>query len=125
MEELIGVLKITESRILNALLIFFIIIVLAKIVDLFVDKVARRIAKLTKFKLDDKIIDVIHRPIFFTIIVIGAVYTIQYLNASERIIFYTSGSLYSLLALVWGVCIVRIGNFIIGSSVYKMEEITG
>ncbi|MEW6214297.1 MAG: hypothetical protein AB1478_03705 [Nitrospirota bacterium] len=102
MEELIRVLKITESNILNALLIFFSIVVLAKIVDLFIDKVARRIARLTRFKLDDKIIDVVHKPIFFTIIITGAIYTIQYLNASERIIFYTSGSLYSILTLIWG-----------------------
>jgi MscS family membrane protein len=125
MEELTKIFKITESRVLNALLIFFLIVVLAKIVDLFVDKVARRIAKLTKFKLDDKIIDLIHKPIFLTIIVIGAIYTIQFLNASEKIIFYTNGVLYSVLTLVWGICIARISNLIIESSVYKMADITG
>lgn len=70
MEKLIRILKTTESRTLNALLIFVLIIVLAKITDLFVDKVLRRITKLTKFKLDDKIIDVVHKPIFLTIIII-------------------------------------------------------
>jgi MscS family membrane protein len=125
MEGLIRILKITESHILNALLIFISVIVLAKIVDLFLDKVARRIAKLTKFELDDRIIDVVHKPIFFAIIITGAVYTIQYLNASERIIFYTSGSLYSILTLIWGVCIAKIGNLIIEKSVYKMADITG
>jgi small-conductance mechanosensitive channel len=125
MEELTKIFKIMESRILNALLIFFLIVVLAKIVDLFIDKVARRIAKLTKFKLDDKIIDLIHKPIFLTIMIIGAIYTIQFLNASEKIIFYTNGILYSVLTIVWGICIARISNLIIEDSVYKMADITG
>lgn len=125
MEELTKILKITESRILNALLIFFLIVVLAKIVDLFIDKVARRITKFTKFKLDDKIIDLVHKPIFLTVIVIGAIYTIQFLNASEKIIFYTNGILYSVLTIIWGICVARISNLIIENSVYKMADLTG
>lgn len=125
MQELGAFFKITESRTLNALLIFGLIVILAKIVDLFINKILRKAAKLTKFKLDDKIIDTVHKPIFFTIIITGAVYTIQYLNVSERIIFYISGSLYSILTLIWGICIVRIGNLIIENSIYKMADITG
>ncbi|MEW6002876.1 MAG: hypothetical protein AB1638_09560 [Nitrospirota bacterium] len=125
MEELIRIFKITESHTLNALLIFVLIIVLAKVADLFIDKILRRITKLTKFKLDDKIVDSIHKPIFYTIIITGAVYTIQLLNAFEKTVFYISGILYSVLTLIWGICIIKISNLIIENSVHKMADVTG
>jgi len=55
---------IFESPILSAIVIFLIYLLLAKIADIFTDKVVRRLTKFTRTGLDDRVIDLLHRPVF-------------------------------------------------------------
>ena len=66
MTEFIESLNISTSPYVNAILSIFVFIVIAKIVDLFVDKVLRRFARFTRSDIDDRIIDIVHRPAYLT-----------------------------------------------------------
>jgi len=114
-----------DSITVKALLIFFLYIISAKIADVFIDKVLRRLVKFTKSELDDRIIDVTHRPVFLTIITIGCIHTIKFLNPSENIVFYIKGFLLSLLTVIWGSCIIKISIMIIRAYVNRPADITG
>jgi MscS family membrane protein len=118
-------LKISESPYINAILFVLLFIVVAKIADILIDKVFRRFASFTRSDIDDKIIDVIHRPIYFTIIFFGSTFVVSYLKGSPEVIFYTNNALYSLISLIWAITIIKISNIVIDYGIYKASDETG
>lgn len=125
MEQAIEYLNITDSRVLNALLIFAVFVVLAKAADIFVSRLLRGLAHLTKSELDDRIIDVVHRPVFLTVIIAGAMQSAAFIGLPAKSGFYTHGVLYTLLVLIWGIAVVRVSNLLIENTLHKVADITG
>ncbi len=125
MTSFIESLNISASPYLNAAIAIAVYIVLARIVDLGVDKVLRRFTKFTKTDIDDAIIDRIHRPIFYTVLVVGVVHAIASLKPPEKTIFYADGILFSILAIIWCITAIRISNAIIEHAVQRMSDATG
>jgi len=125
MKQLIEYLNSFNSPVVSAITLFVVYILLAKIADVFTDKIVRRVTKFTKSSLDDRIVDLIHRPIFFTVVIIGAVHSIKLLNMPEQTVFYLNGVLFSVLAIIWSICIIRISTLVIENAVHKVADITG
>lgn len=125
MTGLVESLKISSSPAVNALISLFVFILLAKVADLFVDKVLRKFSKFTKSDVDDRIIDLIHKPIFYTILIIGVLLAVIYMKPAPGTLFYTTNLLYSVLAVIWCVTAVRISNTIIEHAIYKVSDVTG
>ena len=73
LQRYLEVLGDPPVRALVLLLAFY---VLAKIVELIFTRVFRRIVKMSRTEYDDRLIDILHRPIASTIILIGATYTL-------------------------------------------------
>lgn len=115
----------STSPAVNALLSVVAFLVVAKVADLLVDKVLRKFSRFTKTDLDDRIIDVVHRPIFYTILILGIVTTLLHLEPAEKVVLYTSGSLYSLLAIIWCAAAIRLSNTVIEHAVRKVSDVTG
>ncbi len=124
MIRLVELMNISSPAV-NALLSVCAFMVVAKIADLLIDKVLRKFSRFTKTDLDDRIVDVVHRPIFFTILFLGIIATALHFGPSENVLWYTSGSLYSLLAVIWCVAAVRISNTVIEHAVMKVSDVTG
>jgi small-conductance mechanosensitive channel len=120
-----GFPDITGSIYLNAVLILAVFAVLAKALDIVVSFVFKGLARRSKTKLDDRIIKVVHRPVFLTVLVIGALQSVSYLGPPERMLFYTRAALYTGLVLLWAVAVIRISNIIIENSLGKIADITG
>lgn len=125
MTGLVESLGISSSPYVNAALSVLTFLLIAKLADLLLDKFLRKFTRFSKTDIDDKIIDLLHRPIFFTIIIIGTVFAIAYLKPTPDILLYSSGILYSLLTVIWCVTIIRISNLIIEHTVYKVSDVTG
>jgi len=125
MTGLVESLQISTSPYVNALIALAVFMVMAKAADQFVDKLLRRFSRFTKTEVDDRIVDLIHKPVFYTIIVIGIVITAGELKPASRVVFYTEGFLYSIIAVVWCVTAIRIANTIIEHSVMKVSDVTG
>lgn len=115
----------SDNQAITALIVFAFYVVAAKLADLSIDKGVRRITRMTKSEVDDKVIDFIHRPVFFTGIIIGCLHAIRTLEASEKFIFYSNGLLVSLLTVIWGLCVIRISNTVIENAIFKVTDITG
>jgi small-conductance mechanosensitive channel len=114
-----------NSAVAKALIVFLAYILLAKVADVLTDKIIRRITKLTKSEFDDYIIDLIHRPVFFTVIILGGIHSITILNVSDKFVFYSTGILFSVLAVLWAICIIKVSKHIITHSIQKVSDITG
>lgn len=125
MTELIRSLHITDSAYLNALISVVVFIALAWLVDIFVDKVLRRFAHFTKSDLDDRILDVVHRPLFYSVILVGLLVVVIDLNPSEKTLYILKGAIYSILTLLWSITIIRTGNTTIEHSVSTVQDTTG
>lgn len=125
MTELIKSLHITDSAYLNALIAIVVFIVLAWVIDIFVDKVLRKFTRFTKSRLDDIILDIIHRPLFYSVILLGILVVIMDINPSERTLYVSKAIIYSIFTLLWGITVIRTGNAIIEHSVSAVHDTTG
>ncbi len=114
-----------NAPIVKALIVFVLYIFAAKIADILTDKLFRRISKFTKSEIDDRLIDFVHRPVFFTVIIFGAVHSLEMLDVSEKVNYYSTGILFSLLTVLWCICIVRTSSFIIEKSMHRVTDLTG
>ena len=125
MTKLIESLNISSSIYVNAVLSVLVFIVIARVVDFLVDKVFRKFARFTKSDVDDRIIDIIHRPLYFTIILIGCILAVIYLKFPPEATFYTNNTLYSVIVIIWTITFIKLSNTIIENAVYKVSDATG
>ena len=125
MAAFIESLKISSSPYINALISVFAFVIIAKLADFFVNRVLRRFTKSTKTDIDDIIIDFIHKPVFFTVIIIGIVLAISELSPSSELFYYLSGFFYSILTVLWCITIIRISNSVIEHGIRRVSDVTG
>jgi MscS family membrane protein len=125
MTGLIESLNISTSPYINALISLLLFVAAAKALDFIIDRILRKLTRFTKSDIDDKIMDVIHKPVYFTVILIGVIPAVEYLKPSEKIIFYSFGTLHSLIALIWTVAVIKISNIVIENTVDRVSDATG
>ncbi len=125
MAAFIESLKISSSPYVNALISVLVVVIIAKLADFFVHRVLKRLTKFTKTDIDDKVVDFIHKPVFFTVIIIGIVLAISDLRPYPEVLFYSRGFLYSILTVLWCVTIIRISNSVIEHGIRRVSDVTG
>jgi len=70
------------EKIIVAILIFLASIVVAKIVYLLVEKYFKKLAAKTKSRIDDELLRILHKPIYYVVILIGVQIAVSYLLVS-------------------------------------------
>jgi MscS family membrane protein len=97
---------------LEALATVLIYLVLAKAADIFIDKILKRLAGLTKFSFDDKLISFVHGPVFWTVALIGILHGLILLELRppwDNILPLVTKS---LLLFVWWIAAIRTVNWL-------------
>ena len=113
-EQLLDALaKIAPNRYLQAVLIFVLFVLVAKIVDMIMTRFIRRLLKKTKFTLDDQILDIFHRPIFVSILLLGLAVTTDRLDFSQTVHFVTLSGLKTVAIFLWAKAAARFLQLII------------
>ncbi len=125
MKRFIESLNISTSPVVNALIAVVAFIVIAKVVDMLIDKVFRRFARFTKSDLDNRIIDAIHRPLYYTIILVGVILAALDIGLSQEAAQYTTRALYSVICVIWGVTLIRISTFATDHAVNAIADVAG
>jgi len=125
MVQFIESLEISTSPFINAILFIVTFIFVAKAVDVFIDKVLRKFVRFTKSDVDGRIIDIIHRPIYFTIILVGCILAVIYLKPSPEALFYLNNALYTMLSILWTITVIKLVNVLIEHVLYKVSDATG
>ncbi len=82
------------------------------LIELVVNRIIRRLCAHTKTTLDDQIIDVLHRPVYQTVILIGImhIFTIANINPGFTAAIVKIGN--SFIILAWLAAIIKIINFL-------------
>lgn len=125
MFDWLEILDLTSNIYINALLKFFAFIVVFFLFELLVNKVFRKLTKRTTTDLDDVLIDIIHKPILFTIILFGIYFTIQDLDPPGKILFYSSRFLNSLALVIWTIAGIRLTRKIVINILFKLFKVSG
>lgn len=107
---------------IQALLILLFSLGLAKIVDLLFTKALPRLAGRTRTAIDERLIGILHRPIFYSILLAGAYVAITRFSLPGKALFYLGGLLKSLALIVWSWAVLRIALLLIQTMERKARE---
>ncbi|HUF03100.1 MAG TPA: mechanosensitive ion channel family protein [Aridibacter sp.] len=86
---------------LNALGAILIFIMLGKVVDWIVTGAISRLVKRTKTEVDDKILEILHRPIFLTVVLMGLSLATHLLELPDHVTLITVDVIKTLVVFVW------------------------
>ena len=114
MQELIAFLDtfVDDNRIQAGIVVVLSFIV-AKITDVICGKMIRSLTGRTKSQLDDQIIDVLHKPIFRTVALLGLMVALDLLDPEEDMLSLGRRIIISLIILIWFVAALRLSTTLI------------
>jgi small-conductance mechanosensitive channel len=75
--------------------------------------------------VDDRVIGVVHRPLFFSLLLVGAVESIRFLAPPVDMLYFAEGALYSLIVVIAAVAAVRASNILTENALMRIADITG
>ena len=93
--------EVFSNPILQSVLIVFGAVVVAKIIDAIFTKIFKRIVDKTQTNLDDQILQLFHRPIFYTILFIGFSIGVKTAQLPDYIDFALQGIFKTISILIW------------------------
>ena len=82
-------------------------LVVAKLADWIISTVLSRLANQTSSSIDDRIIQILHRPIYYSILFMGLGISITLLQLPEIITFIFIGLFKSMAILIWSVALFQ------------------
>lgn len=101
-EQFLDLLKqIAPNHYLQALIIIILSLLAAKVIDLFFSRVVCSICKKTEFATDDQILDIVHKPIFISILIFGLAQATHRIHFPDVVYFVTNGVLKTIVILYW------------------------
>ncbi len=92
---------INSSDFLRTIFAILTSIVLAKVVDIIFTIIFKRIVSRTQTSLDDQILQLLHKPVFFTILFLGFSIAIKTAKLSEELDFAFVGVLKTITTIIW------------------------
>jgi len=98
---------------LQRIVIILVYAVLAKAMDLFVDRVLKKIASKTRIKSDDKIIKFLHAPICFTVLGFGILHGLALGPLADPWQVILPQLTKSVLLILWLIGLIRIFNWMV------------
>jgi len=90
-----------------ALVVFAASLLLAWIFDRVICSVLRNLAARTHFKFDDHLIDNLHKPIYYSVILLGMALSTNLLKIPETYSFYIFSSLQTVAYIVWSIFLLK------------------
>lgn len=102
-----------EHILLQRLVIILIYAILAKALDLFVDRVLKKIASKTRIKSDDKLVKFLHYPICLTVLGFGILHGLALGPLADPWQLILPQLTKSILLVLWLIALIRIFNWMV------------
>ncbi|MCK5686299.1 mechanosensitive ion channel family protein [bacterium] len=99
--------QIAPNRYLQAFLIVVLFIFLAKFLDILITRVITKWIKKTSLKFDDQLLDIIHKPMFISIILFGFSFATQILEFKKVINFGIIGVFKTVAIFFWAFAVLK------------------
>ncbi|WP_022853282.1 mechanosensitive ion channel family protein [Thermodesulfatator atlanticus] len=114
--------QIIAHKWLGALLVIFLYLILAKIVDLIFVKGLKRLASLTKITFDDAILRFLHWPVVLNVALLGLAHATYILNLGSRFEFIVQNLIKTIICLIWTVTAFRFVRWLTKRKGYFAER---
>ena len=101
-----------DSRLVGALVVFFLSVLVSWLVKIIFSRVLLAWAGRTSFTQDEKILKVIDRPVWQSIVLLGAALAVTWLEPGAKTLFISLGLLKTIAVLVWAIAFYRLAEFI-------------
>ena len=93
--------NIINNKPLLALIYILLTIVIAYVVDKIFISSLRILVRKSTTDIDDKILDFIHKPIYYSILFFGFNISIELLDTPDKIHFYITAIMKSIIIILW------------------------
>lgn len=121
----LGLIEIFHNNNLNALLHFGIYLFVATLANFFIEGLLKRLAKLSKSEVDDRLLEAVQYPLVFTIIVFGIRVAFDYYTPDESTLQTMRQITTTCIIVFWTVVIFRVIRILISNSIDNIFQITG
>ncbi|MFO7688691.1 MAG: mechanosensitive ion channel [Desulfobacterales bacterium] len=108
------VARIAPNRYVQAVLIILVFYTLARIVDLIIRRFVRRLTGRTQFTLDDQILDIVHKPVFVSIMLVGLTLATERIDLPAEVAFITKGGIKTVAIFLWATAAGRFLKLVLG-----------
>ncbi|MBT6871111.1 MAG: mechanosensitive ion channel family protein [Candidatus Marinimicrobia bacterium] len=93
--------------------IYFIVLVLisafsAKVADWILSGIILRFAKQTKTSFDDKLVDALHKPIYYSVFFLGLFFSVNTVSLPDSFLYLLLGLFKSITVIVWSIAVSKI-----------------
>ncbi len=112
----------SEESYIQALAVLALSLLLAKAIDLIISRVLKRWADRTRNGLDNRIIEIIHRPLFYSVILIGVLVAVVLLKLPEELSWTILAVLKTILVLFWSRFLLRFARILLRRSSLSGER---
>ena len=109
------VATVAPNRYVQALIVAVVFLALAKIVNLFINRVIRRLAGRTRGQFDDQLIDMIEQPIFLTVVFIGLSIATKLLALPDAANNVTLAMLTTFVVFIWSAFLIRLTRLVLST----------
>lgn len=98
---------VKENIHIKRFIVIVIYLILAKIVDLIIDKLVRRAANWTQLTIDDYLVDFVHKPICWSVFWVGILHALSLEPFAEPWQTILPSAARSMILLIWTVALIR------------------
>ena len=111
-----------DYPLLEAAAIIVVFAILARIVDRLLSGSVRRLTSKTETDFDDKVVAILHRPIFTTVALIGLILATYRLDLSDSTERYTVTIVQTILVIVWILFALRFFRLLLGTMTRREDR---
>ncbi len=111
-----------DNSYIQSLAIILIALLLAKVIDLIIQRVLKRWAEKTGTGLDNRIIEIIHKPLFYSVILVGLAVVVVLLEPPAEIGSALLAALKSILVVLWAMFILRLARILLKRISYSRNR---
>lgn len=109
---------------IRAVLAIVVAVILAKIAQFVFARILHRLTQKTETELDDKLIALLRRPVFLTVLALGVYSALSLLEWRDNITSTLRSIVYTLLILVWAVAAMRTVSTVLESLSRLADRVT-
>jgi len=104
---------ILDTPIYKSILFIVSSIIIAKLSDIIFTSILKKMVSKTKSSIDDHIVEIIHKPIYYSILFVGLSFSVSLIDLSGTIQFVFKGVFKTIIVFIWGTAIFKIFIYII------------
>jgi small-conductance mechanosensitive channel len=105
--------SVVSNHIWAQLLVAVAIYILATIlIELLINKVIRKLCANTETSIDDHIVDILHRPVYQTVLLVGIMHILSIVNFNQNVTDIVVKSGESFIILAWLAALIKVINFL-------------